>query len=49
MFNSFDDTNENKDNIRSGKVFTHNDIKISEYIKEVYCILKERKSLLFVQ
>lgn len=49
MFNSYDDTNENKDNIRSGKIFTHNDIKISEYIKEVYCILKERKPLLPIQ
>lgn len=49
MFNSYDDANENKDNIKKGKIFTHNDIKISEYIKEVYCILKERKPLLPIQ
>lgn len=46
MFNIYDNTDENKENIKRGKVFTYNDIKISEYIKDVYRILKQRKPLL---
>lgn len=44
MFNSYDDSNENKDNVKSGKIFTYNNIKISEYIGEVYRVLKERNT-----
>lgn len=40
MFNSFENTEENINNIKNGKIFTHNDIKITEYIGEVYRVLK---------
>ena len=35
-------TQENINNITAGKIFTHNDIKINEYIGEVYRILKQK-------
>lgn len=41
MFNSTNNTEENIANIKKGKVFNHNDIKITEYIGEVYRVLKE--------
>ena len=41
MFDFFNNSQENIDNIKNGKIFTNNDIYITEYIGEVYRILKE--------
>lgn len=40
IFDSFNNTDENIDNLKKGKIFSYNDIKISEYIGEVYRVLK---------
>ncbi len=42
IFNCFENTEENINNIKNGKIFKHNDIDITEYIGEVYRILKEK-------
>ncbi len=34
-------------NIRSGKLFTHNDIKFDQWLPLLYKVLKKRRSLLF--
>lgn len=41
MLNSYENTEENITNIKKGKIFGNNDIKIEEYIEEVYRVLKD--------
>lgn len=48
IFNSFDETSDNIEYIKNGKVFANNDIKINEYIGEVYRVLKERNSRIYL-
>lgn len=48
MFNSYSNTEENIKNIKKGKIFTHNDIKITAYIGEVYRVLKERNTRIYI-
>lgn len=40
IFDCYNNNNETVNNIKSGKIFSHNDIDIKEYIGEVYRILK---------
>ncbi len=40
IFDSYTNSQENINNIKSGKIFNNNDIKINEYIVEVYRVLK---------
>ena len=41
IFNSFNNTNENIQNIKEGKIFANNEIEIDEYIREIYRVLKD--------
>lgn len=40
IFDSYNNSQENINNLKSGRIFNNNNIKINEYIGEVYRVLK---------